>query len=84
MFLQVSVCPRGGGAGRGVLGRGCVPGPGGCLILGAVPGGSVPGGVSARGGGLVSQHALRQNPPPGEMPTVADGTRPTGMHSCFS
>ena len=80
MFLQVSVCPRGGGAGRG-----CVPGPGGCLIRGAVPGGVCSwGSVCSGGGGLVSQHALRQNPPPGEMATVADGTHPTGMHSCFS
>ena len=29
------------------------------------------------------QHALRQTPP-GEMATAADGTHPTGMHSCWS
>ena len=64
----------------------------------------------SRGGGGVSQHALRQTPPPGQcmlrytpradtptssrhtLPlgthpppaaTAADGTHPTGMHSCF-
>ena len=41
-----------------------VPGPGGCLVLGAggVPG---PGGMPGQGGvwsGVVSQHALRQTP----------------------
>ena len=34
------------------------------------------------GGGWFSQHALRQTPP-GEMATAADGTHPTGMHSCL-
>ena len=61
--------------GESALGRG-VPGLGG-------PG---PGGVSAPGGllpgGLVSQHALRQTPSLGETATAADGTHPTGMHSC--
>ena len=33
-----------------------------------------------RGG--ASQHALRQTPP-GETATAADGTHPTGMHSCI-
>ena len=37
-------------------------------------------GVQAQGG--VSQHALRQTPPQ-QMATAADGTHPTGMHSCF-
>ena len=32
-------------------------------------------------GGCVSQHALRQNPPPWTA-TAAGGTHPTGMHSC--
>ena len=45
-----------------------------------------PWGVHSPGGhgpgGLVSQHALRQTPP-GEMATAADGTHPTGMHSCI-
>ena len=63
--------------------------PGGCLTLEGV---STPGGVSALGGclllggawswGGVSQHALRQTPQ-GEMVTAADGTHPTGMHSCL-
>ena len=80
---------RGVSAPGGVCSWG-VPGPGGCLVQrGAwsrgVPG---PGGVPGAGGclvwgveGLVSQHALRQTPP-GEMATAADGTHPTGMHSC--
>ena len=48
-----------------------MPGPGGCLV---------PGGVwSAPGGGVVSQHVLRQT----ATATAADGTHPTGMHSCW-
>ena len=50
VFLKECVCPRGGG---------CLV-PGGGLLLG--------GGVCSRGmsapGGLLSQHALRQTPPP--------------------
>ena len=42
-----------------------------------VPG---PGGCLVPGG-LVSQHVLRHTPP-GETATAADGTHPTGMHSC--
>ena len=49
---------------------------GGCLLPGEVCSGRVPGP-----GGLVSQHALRQIPL-GETTTAADGTHPTGMHSC--
>ena len=78
----------------GVPGLGGVPGPGGVCSRGVcswgawsrgVPG---PGGSALTGGGclvpggLVSQHALRQTPP-GETATAADGTHPTGMHSCF-
>ena len=48
-----SQLPGGGGAG--------LPGPGGCLIRGGLPG--LGGMVSYPGEGLVSQHALRQNPP---------------------
>ena len=34
--------------------------------------------------GCVLQHALRQTPPPPQQTaTAADGTYPTGMHSCF-
>ena len=46
------------------------------LLLG-VPG---PRGVCSQGR-LVSQHALRQTPSR-ETATAADGTHPTGMHSC--
>ena len=87
MFSQACVCPPGG-----------VPGPGRCLVPGAVcswggllpgvpgprgsaPGGAWSGGVCSGGVVVVSQHALRQTPS-GEMATAADGTHPTGMHSC--
>ena len=44
-----------------------------------------PRGVSRpRPGVCVSQHALRQTPPPKQMATAADSTHPTGMHSCAS
>ena len=37
--------------------------------------------VQTQGG--VSQHALRQRPPPlQQTATAADGTHPTGMHAC--
>ena len=51
---------------RGCLVRGEVPGPGGGAWSGVggclVPAGAWSGG--AWSGGMVSQHALRQNPPP--------------------
>ena len=73
------VCSWGGvSAVGGVCSGGCLL-PGGCLHPGGV---SAPEGVSASGGGLVSQHALRQTPP-GQTATAADGTHPTGMHSCL-
>ena len=77
-WSQEGVPGPGGVYSRGVclvLGRGGVPGPWGwgCLVL---------GGSSAPGGVLVSQHALRHLPP-GETATAADGTHPTGMHSCL-
>ena len=37
---------------------------------------------SRGGGGCVSQHALGQTPPH-PTATAADGTHPTGMHSCL-
>ena len=62
---------------------GGMPGPGGGVCSSGVPGpgGSAPRGVPGPGWGVVSQHALRQTPP-GETATAADGTHPTGMHSC--
>ena len=99
MFLQVCVCSQEGGVpgpgecmvqgGSWSWGVGipaCTETAGGVWSQGGgVPG---PGGAWSRGciilGGLVSQHALRQTPPPpGETTTAADGTHPTGMHSCF-
>ena len=93
MFSQVSVSPRGGGVSRprwevGGSGRGVSPGPqpGRGVRWGVWQGTSdlqvhIPGGVSRPRSG-VSQHALRQ--PPQQTATAADGTRPTGMHSCLS
>ena len=56
-------------------------------LEGSAPRGALSWGVCSWGvpgsGGLVSQHALRQTPPE-ETATAADGTHPTGMHSCFS
>ena len=50
---------------------GGVPGPEGEVFAPrGLPG---PSGVPGPGG-LVSQHALRQTPPPGETATAADGT----------
>ena len=50
-----------------------------------------PGGLQAHTWGVsrptpkgVSQHALRQTPPPKPMATAVGGTHPTGMHSCVS
>ena len=51
---------------------------GGCLVLG----GLLRGGLLQ--GGVASQHALRQTPPPRETATAADGSHPTGMHSCLN
>ena len=68
IFLQVSVCPGGG----------CLV-PRGCLI----PGGAWSGeGVSAPGGVRIPACTEADPPPPGETATAADGTHPTGMHSC--
>ena len=55
-----------------------VPALGGGGLLPGVP---APGGMPSTRG--VSQDALRQTPlPQGETATAADGTHPTGMHSC--
>ena len=50
-----------------------------CLVGGSAWSG---GGLLPGVWGLVSQHALRQTPPPAETATAADGTHQTGMHSC--
>ena len=80
MFLEVSVCPQGGAWSRGM------PGPGGCLVPGGVPGlvGGylAPGGAWSRGAGIPA--CTEAEPPPGEMTTAADGMHPTGMHSCHN
>ena len=90
-YVFTGVClstGRGGMSGRGV------PGPGGCLVLEGVCAWSrgVPaprgcllpgrGGAWSRGGGGVGIPAYTEADPAGETTTAADGTHPTGMHSC--
>ena len=54
------------------------PRPGGCR------GPGLGGRVQAQARGCVSQHALRQTPPPPQQTaTAADGTHPNGMYSCL-
>ena len=54
-----------------------------CLSFSPQLGGCLPGGVQAQARGMcVCQHALRQTPRPQQTATPADGTHPTGMHSC--
>ena len=68
--------PRSGGGDGGVCSGGC-PGPGGVCPRGC-PG---PGGVQAQAWGVYpSMHWGR---PPQQTATAADGTHPTGMHSCW-
>ena len=77
MFLQVAVCQqRGAWSQGGCLVLGGVPGlgGGGCMV----PGGCVPGPVG------VGIPACTEAYPPGEMATAADGTHPSGMHSCLA
>ena len=77
MFLHVSVILfTGGGCGCAI--PACIAGgiPA-CLAAGLEEGGSVPGGGRCLlGGGRV------WIPPRKQTATVADGTHPTGMHSC--
>ena len=77
MFLQVSVCPRGGGACNPaylqvVSQHALQQASRGCLFRG---GWLLPRGVPARGGGVET--------PCQQTATVVDGTHPTGMHSCL-
>ena len=84
MFSQACVCPQGEGClvpGGGAWSRRGVSGPGGVPALGRgvpAPAGSAPAG-SAPGGGIP---ACTEADPPAETATAADGTHPTGMHSC--
>ena len=60
--------------------------PGGGLLRGGVP---APGGVPVLGGGAcywgvpAPRVVPAWRPPKKQTATVADGTHPTGMHSCF-
>ena len=86
MFLHLSVCPQGV---EGCLGSdpGGVEGSGQEGCLGPDPGegwGLGAGQLQAQAWVGVSQHALRQtSPAPPQTATAADGTHPTGMHSCL-
>ena len=69
MFLHVSVCPRGMGVSRPTA-RGSLRG-----LAGGSPG-------PHRGGAGGIPACTEADPPPTDA-TAADGTQPTGMHSCF-
>ena len=75
MFLHVSVCPQWGGGIPACLASFQAHTQGGSW------GGSGQGGLQAHTQGGLSQHALRQTPPP--TATAVGSTHPTGMHSCF-
>ena len=48
------------------------------------PGGSAPGGSACSQGGLLQGGGCSQGETPRKQTaTIADGTHPTGMHSCF-
>ena len=84
MFSQACVCPQWGGVSvpRGV----CFRGEGGVCSRGVWSGGVWSRGVSGPGGCLVwgvGIPACTEADPPGETATAADGTHPTGMHSCL-
>ena len=68
MFLQASVCPQGEGVSVSV--HAGIPHP---------PGADIPQEQTPL---LEQTHPPEQTPPPGESATAADGTHPTGMHSC--
>ena len=80
MFLHLSVILfRVGGGG------GCLPlGPGGvCLWAEGVSSSGSRGSASGWGCTHPGRHPLgRHTPHPRETATAADGTHPTGMHSC--
>ena len=92
-ILVIYYCPKQSCEGYVFTGV-CLSTVGGCLLPGST---WSQGGVCSQRGrgvcsqrgrgvcsrGVVSQHALRQTPPPRETATAADGTHPTGMHSCF-
>ena len=84
MFLHLSVSHS---VHRGVSSTG----PGGCLPGGVSrPGpGRLPGGCPGPGwggcpgpGGCIPRCTEADTPPPQQTATAADGTHPTGMHSC--
>ena len=58
-----------------------------CLLRGGAwsQGGLVPGDIFSGGSapGAVGIPSCTETDPPGDMATAADGTHPTGMHSCF-
>ena len=70
-YVFTGVCLSTGG----VCSRG-VSGPGGRLLLGGLL-----WGVWSSGDGIPA--CTEADPPPEETATAADGTHPTGMHSCI-
>ena len=88
VFLQMCVCPRGEGWVGGIPACLAVGIPaylaagfrGECAIPACLATGLQGGGVCS---GDCSGGALRGETPPKQTATVADGTHPTGMHSCF-
>ena len=97
-FLQLCVCPQGGGGGISACLAGGIPA---CLATG-LQGGSAPWGVPAMGGLLLGGACSKGGclllgvcsrgvcswgvwrPPLKQTATAADGTHPTGMHSSSS
>ena len=72
MFLQVCVCPRGGGVCLSACGDTTPPRE------------QTPPEQTSREQTPQQQTSPGADPPPrGETATAADGTHPTGMHSCF-
>ena len=88
MFLQVSVCPQGGGlpARRPLREGGTPPGRQGDPQMEATPAGRPPGRETPwQGDSPTRETPLAGRPPAGRPPptaTAAGDKHPTGMHSC--
>ena len=77
MFLQACVCPQGGYLTRYTPpGQDTPPGPG------TLPGADTPPGPGTTPRTRYTPHDQVHPHPPRDTATAADGTHPTGMHSC--